>query len=327
MKAAFALLALGCSLSLPCAAEIVTRTLQAEVRSIRTSNGPSGPESLLAAGHRFNFTVQYNTELPEGAPHGEVLGHTGNYWMIGDWSIEDGAALGLAVSFATIGFTDNHPSWDAVRFSADQTQTFGQFGPALLTGATVVLSDATRSALGSTGLVSLPELSAFSAGEFALSFHDYFGEGTGPTPRTIVLGRIASIDRNPGRATYACRGFGAPLRKPLRVVRGEQRLLPLRATLLDAEQRPVGARLSSRPILRVLQTDGQLARQRGMSFLELDDEVGSLVLRGGQWQYALHGDLFPEAGNYLVYVGSPDQNEYVIEPQCMLEVQVVERAG
>jgi hypothetical protein len=322
MKAAFAFFVFCCSLPVPCTAEIVSRSLQAEVRSVRTSNGPSGPESILTPGHRFNFTVQYTTELPEGAPHGELLGHTGHYWMIGDWLIEDGAELGLAVSFGTIGFTNDHPSWDAVRFSADQTQTFGQLGPALLTGATVVLSDASRTALGSTDLASLPDVEAFSAGEFALSFHDYFGEGTGPTPRTVVLGRIASIDRNPDRPVYQCQGFGAPMQKPLRLARGEQRGLPLRASLSDAAQRPVGARLKSRPILRVLQTDGQLARQRGMSFLELDDEDGSLVLRGGQWQYALRGNAFPEAGTYLVYVTSPDQNEYVIEPQCLLEVQV-----
>lgn len=327
MKAAYASFLIFCSLPVPCSAEIVTRSLQAEVRSIRTSNGPSGPESLLTAGHRFNFTVQYNTELPEGAPHGEVFGHTGSYWMIGDWTIEDGAALGLAVGFGTIGFTNDHPSWDAVRFSADQTQTFGLFGPALLTGATVVLSDATRTTLSSTDLAPLPDPTTFSAGEFALSFHDYFGDVAEPTPRTIVLGRIVSIDRNPGRALYQCKGFGAPMHQPLTLVRGGQRGLPLRANLLDEAGRPVGARLQSRPILRVLQTDGQLARQRGMSFLELDGEDGSLVLRGGQWQYALQGDAFPEAGSYLVYVTTPDQNEYVIEPQCTLEVQVVERGG
>jgi hypothetical protein len=325
MKAAFASFLVCCSLPVPCIAEIVTRSLQAEVRSVRTSNGPSGPESLLPPGHRFNLTVQYTTELPEGAPHGELLGHTGRYWMIGDWTIEDGAALGLAVGFGTIGFTNDHPSWDAVRFTADQTQTFGLFGPALLTGATVVLSDATRTALKSTDLASLPDLAAFSAGEFALSFHDYFGDVADPTPRTIVLGRIVSIDRYPDRPVYQCKGFGAPLQKPLRIVRGDSRFLPLRANLLDAQRRPVGARLLSRPILRVLQTDGRLASQRGMSFLELDGEDGSLVLRGGQWQYSLRGDAFPEAGNYLVYVASPDQNEYVIDPQCVLEVQVADR--
>jgi hypothetical protein len=62
-----------------------------------------------------------------------------------------------------------------------------------------------------------------------------------------------------------------------------------------------------------------------MSFLELDGEDGSLVLRGGQWQYSLRGDVFPEAGSYLLWISSPDQNEYVIEPQCTLEVQVVDR--
>jgi hypothetical protein len=125
MKSAFALFVLCCSLPVPGAAEIVSRSLQAEVRSIRTSNGPSEVETLLPPGHRFSLNVQYNTEIPEGAPPGEVLGHTGSYWMIGDWLIEDGAALGLAVSFGTIGFSNDHPSWDAVRFTADQTQTFG----------------------------------------------------------------------------------------------------------------------------------------------------------------------------------------------------------
>lgn len=324
MKTGFALLVLCCSLPVPGAAEIVTRSLQAEVRSVRTSNGPSEVESLLGPGHRFSLTVQYNTELPEGAPRGEVFGHTGSYWMLGDWSIEDGAALGLAVGFATIGFSNDHPSWDAVRFTADQTQTFGVFGPALLTGAAVVLSDSTRTALSSTDLVSLPDLAAFSAGEFALSFHDYFGAGTEPTPRSIVLGRILSIDRTPDRPVYQCRGFGAPLQRPLRIVRGVHRGLPLRASLIDEAQRPVGASLLSRPILRVLQTDGQLARQRGMSFLELDEEDASLVLRAGQWQYNLHGDAFPETGSYLLWISSPDQNEYLIEPQCILEVQVVD---
>jgi hypothetical protein len=99
--------------------------------------------------------------------------------------------------------------------------------------------------LSSTALVSLPELAAFSAGEFALSFHDYFGAGTEPIPRTIVLGRILSLDRNPDRPAYQCKGFGAPLQQPLRLVRGAQRGLPLRASLFDEAQRPIGANLLS----------------------------------------------------------------------------------
>jgi len=298
-------------------AEVVTATLDAEVSRVIVRDGPSFPATQLPVGHPLTLSLQYTTVMPEGAAGETLIGYAGHHWMIGEWLIADAGQLGVSVGFGTMSFGNDHPAWDAVRFTGDSTQVFGNYGPALLSGATVVLSDASRTALDSTHLVPLPSLEAFSNGEFALSFHDYFGDQAGATPRTLVLGRIGSLDRNPDVPELRCQGIGSA--QPLRLV-GRKPLL-LRATLRDGQGGVLAGALPRAPILRVLQVDGAVA-QRGMSFLELDGEDARFVLRGGQWQYSLRAESLPGPGSYLVYLTSPDQNAWRVAPQCLVEVVV-----
>ena len=100
---------------------------------------------------------------------------------------------------------------------------------------------------------------------------------------------------------------------------GGQRL-NLRATLVDAAGASVAeADLSARPIVRVLQLGGPL---RLRYVMDLPAAEVDFQFDRGRWTYTLQGASLPGAGTYLVSMTSPDQNEYVIDAQCRVEITV-----
>jgi hypothetical protein len=313
--AAWPVLALAIAVS-PCAAQTTGAVFDGTVTRVITRDGPSEPEGRLPVGHRIAFSLEYLTVMPEGAGQEIVIGPTGYHWMIGGWMMADDAGLGVSVNFGSLSLTNDHPRWDAARFTGDPTQVFGRYGSALLSGASAVLTDPDRSALTSTHLGPMPSLSAFDSGEFALEFRDYFSEAVGPTPRTLVLGRIDVAGRPPAGKAFSCEGFGGA------ATLAAHRPLMLRASLNDAAGAPLAIDDDAlRPIVRVLQMDG-VSSQGGMGFIELDGVEPAFARRGRQWQLQLPVQAFSKAGTYLVYLASPDSDRYVVAPDCLLELTV-----
>ena len=320
MKPVVAWLAVAAALAaLPCAAQSTGSVYDGTVTRVITRDGPSEPEGRLPVGHRIAFWLDYLIVMPEGAGDEIVVGPTGYHWMIGGWAIADDAGLGVSVNFGTLSLTNDHPRWDAARYTGDPTQVFGRYGSALLSGASAVLTDLDRNALSSTHLAPMPPMSAFDSGEFALEFRDYFSDVIGPTPRTLVLGRIDVEGRPPAGKAFGCEGFGGV------ATLAAHRPLMLRASLRDAAGVPLAIDGDAlRPIVRVLQVDGQFS-QGGMGFIELDGVEPAFARRGRQWQLQLPVRAFPNLGSYLVYLASPDSDVYVVAPDCLLELTVPAR--
>jgi len=303
--------------SSPCAAELTGAVFDGTVTRVITRDGPSEPEGRLPVGHRIAFSLQYQTVMPEGAGEEILIGPTGYHWMIGGWMMADDAGLGVDIGHGTLSLTNDHPRWDAARFTGDPTQVFGRYGSALLTGASVLLTDPDRNALSSTHLGPMPPLSAFDSGEFALAFQDYFSDVAGPPwPRTLVLGRIDVDGRPPLGTAFTCEGFGGA------ATLSAHRPLMLRASLRNTAGEPLAIDDDAlRPIVRVLQVDGVWPRG-DLGFVELDGVEPAFARHGRQWQLQLPVRAFPNAGTYLVYLGSPDFDRYVVAPDCLLELTV-----
>jgi hypothetical protein len=298
----------------PCAAEWTGAVFDGTVTHVVTRDGPSETEGRLPVGHRIAFFLEYQTVLPEDAPQEIVIGPTGYHWMIGEWSMADDAGLGVSVGLGTLALTNDHPRWDAIRYTGDPTQVFGRYGDSMLMGASLVLTDPGRTALASTDLAPMPALSAFASGEFAFVFADIFAATTGPWPSTLVLGRIDVAGHPPTGTAFTCEGFGGA------AALSGRRPLMLRASLRDAGGAPLlidGDAL--RPIVRVLKVWG------GLSFIELDGVEPAFIRHGPQWQLQLPASAFPDPGTYFVYLASPDTDRYVVAPDCLVELTVAAR--
>lgn len=248
--------------------------------------------------------------LPDSDPIDSL--YTTQYQLRGNWSIDPvhGSLNGVG---AYIGVTNDHPAWDALTFSTGPASD--RIVNAHLNAVSMVLADPSRSALASTALPTSVPPAAFSNGEIALHYGDLFQPG-----EALVLGRITGVETNPDRDTYRCRGFERPMHRARQLRLDGRQRLNLRATLVDAAGAPVvEADLTARPIVRVLQLGGPL---RLRYVMDLPAAEVDFQFDRGRWTYALHGASLPGAGTYLVSMTSPDQNEYVIDAQCRVEITV-----
>jgi hypothetical protein len=260
-------------------------------------------------------TTLFPTDTPPSLPY------TSLYTVPGFWDVLEtgGGGFGRSTGAANgASVTDDHPAWDALAFTAD-TETGGaqSSGETLISGAALVLSDPSRTALSSNALLPMPPFSAFASGDIAVSFltmpdEEQSFEGSG----ALVLGRVISPDDDPSTPAYRCPGFAAPAH-PRVTLRNEHRRLQLNAALTRGDGQPVGTgELVSRPIIRVLSLTGLSY----VTSLAADD--GRFSARGGRWTYTLQGDALPGPGRYLVYMSTPDSDEYVFDQLCTVEVTV-----
>jgi hypothetical protein len=126
-----------------------------------------------------------------------------------------------------------------------------------------------------------------------------------------------------GRSIISCIGFEPPMAN-YPVVAKKNRVLPLKAELLDAEGVLVlGGDLTAPPVLQVWQGYGTAT----------DDDVSDDALPAGQgtegnqfvftddlkWQFNLKTSNYSGPGTYTVIMESGDPSEYVIDPTCLTE--------
>lgn len=262
------------------------------------------------------FTDLFPTDEPPSIPY------TSTYIVPGSFDLLalDGSGFAFstgAVNIASI--TNDHPGWDAVAFVADTVSSGGAHssGETVISGASLVLSDSSRTALASTALLPMPAFSAFSSGEVALRWFEMPDEEIGfQGSQSLALGRVTSIDEDPDRPAYRCEGFAPPAQRKV-TLGNEHRRLQLAATLIDSDRKALGpSNLVSRPILRVL----NLGSFDFVTSLAADE--GAFHYRGGRWTHALQAEALPGPGTYLVYLTSPDSDEYVFDQLCTVEVTV-----
>jgi hypothetical protein len=159
-----------------------------------------------------------------------------------------------------------------------------------------------------------------------------FAQGPTPLPGDPV---IASVQRGNNRFTDAlvtvavpppaltCLGFEPPLDGPV-VVKKPNRVLPLRMTLVDADGNVVTS-LADPPVVNVYYEGAPYYDEDGEP-KELDsvgrgDDGNKFVFNGTFWAFNLSTRGLA-AGTYTIWAVSGNDGDYVIPPDCVVEVVI-----
>lgn len=115
---------------------------------------------------------------------------------------------------------------------------------------------------------------------------------------------------------YRCDGFAGPIQKQMEIQRG--RTLPLKASLLDAEGKPVpAADLDPPPDIRMVRLeDGTEADRTEQAAAGDFGKARKFVFKESYWKFDLATADFPELGTYRAEIVSGDDSRYGIEPRC-----------
>lgn len=125
------------------------------------------------------------------------------------------------------------------------------------------------------------------------------------------------------RMTVACEGFDSPMRADRAVKVKNNRVLPLKMTLLDEFGETLGdSDLQSLPVVQVVYEAGDGSDAVDVSADALSVGNGSAgnrfeYMNNGRWQFNLKTRDYSASGQYLVTAVSGDASEYVIDPSCV----------
>jgi hypothetical protein len=120
----------------------------------------------------------------------------------------------------------------------------------------------------------------------------------------------------------SCAGFGAPLDGDAVTVK-KNRVLPLKAQLIDEEGQPVDdLGIPAAPVLTV-SFDDHVGPAEDVSDDALSAGAGTdgnqFEFIDTQWRYNLKAKNYSASGTYTVTMESGNSDEYVIDPQCSAE--------
>jgi hypothetical protein len=241
--------------------------------------------------------------------------YTAHYALRGDWGFiyaPDGSPTTFGGPGAILSVTNDHPAWDALTWSAHGAD--GRIGlGTYMQDASVAFADPRRTALSSTALPGALPFSAFRNGDIAMRYAYLYGPA-----RSVVLGRVTSTQANPGARHLRCQGFEPPMDRAREFRLNGGRRITLKSGLVDESGSPVTASgLVSPPIVRVLQLDGEGGFR---CVIDLAAAEVEFEFKAGHWAYSMASLSLPGAGTYLLSMTSPDQDEYVIDTPCHVEI-------
>jgi len=183
--------------------------------------------------------------------------------------------------------------------------------------------------------VSTTALAARNQGSGILDAkYNWWGDASGPYhPITNPFGTGGAVSDNvdfdtwmttpvdgvcPPPPAYACVGFEPPMDKGAVKVK-KNRVLPLKAELLDGEYSVTDADITAPPVIQVMYNSGA-----GPAVDANDDalsagfgtEGNEFEFRDGKWQFNLKTKNYSAPGTYTVTMVSGDSSEYIIDPMC-----------
>ena len=167
------------------------------------------------------------------------------------------------------------------------------------------------------------------------SFANGQGRSCPPPPQPglqvgcLAFASQALIEFQPTAPAHACVGFKKPLKKKARVWINRNRVLPLRAKLIDSEGMELDdTNLQASPVVQIEFDSGISGPTDDITDDALPAEIGmdgnQFVYRGRKWKFNLKVKNLTAPGTYIVSLESGNEAEYRVDPNCSIKFVIKE---
>ena len=145
----------------------------------------------------------------------------------------------------------------------------------------------------------------------------------------LAFASQALIEFQPIAPAHACVGFKKPLKKKVRVWVRRNRVLPLRAKLINSEGMELDdTNLQASPVVQIEFDSGIGGPSDDITDEALSAEIGmdgnQFVFRGRRWKFNLKVRDLTAPGTYTVSLESGNEAEYRVDPNCSIKLVVKE---